>query len=61
MTKPQRLQNAKFNSAPTDDDARCEICDTDANVFTCDSDFGPLTIDLCLDCIDYDYDPDSDD
>ena len=37
MTKPQRLQNAKFNSAPADDDARCEICDTDANVFTCDS------------------------
>jgi hypothetical protein len=57
MTKPQRLQNAKFNSVLADADARCEICDTDANVFTCDSDFGPLTIDLCLDCIDYDYDP----
>ena len=57
MTKPQKLQNAKFNSVLADPDARCENCDTVANVFTCDSDFGLLSIDLCLDCIDYDYDP----
>jgi hypothetical protein len=57
MTKPQRLQNAKFNSVHADSDARCEICDAATDVFTCDSDFGLLSIDLCLDCIDYDYDP----
>lgn len=57
MTKPQKLQNANFNSVHADADARCEICDAATDVFTCDSDFGPLSIDLCLSHIDYDYDP----
>ena len=57
MTKPTKLQNVKFNSVLADADTSCENCGTVANVFTCDSDFGPLSIDLCLDCIDYDYDP----
>ena len=57
MTKPAKLQTVKFNSVIADAGAHCENCDATTDVFTCDSDFGPLTVDLCLACIDYDYDP----
>lgn len=49
----------KFNTEPTDEP--CENCDSTENVLLCDSDFGPLSIPLCPNCIDADYDPDSDD
>lgn len=55
---PDKLKNAKFNFKPAESDDECEECGETQNVFWCDSDFGPLSIALCLDCIDYDYDPD---
>jgi hypothetical protein len=57
MSTPNKLQNAKFNFKPADADDTCELCDSPDNVFVCDSDFGPLTVALCADCTDADYDP----
>jgi len=47
-----------FNTEPTD--VPCEACGSTENVLNCDSDFGPLSVALCPDCIDADYDPDAD-
>lgn len=47
-----------FNTEPTD--VPCEACGATENVLNCDSDFGPLSVALCPDCIDADYDPDAD-
>ena len=55
MQTPAKLQNVKFNFKPAD--AGCEACGSATDVYIVDSDWGPLSIDLCLDCIDADYDP----
>ncbi len=62
MTTPAKLQNVRFNFKPADADDICEsteYCDSPAE-YVCDSDFGPLTVALCLDHIDADYDPNAD-
>ena len=60
MTNHQHLQNVKFNFEPADADMPCEACDSRTDVYNVDSDFGPLSMPLCLNCIDYDYDPNAD-
>ena len=57
MSTPQKLQNAKFNFAPADPDIDCEACGADTEIYDVDSDFGPLSVALCLDCIDANYEP----
>jgi hypothetical protein len=57
MQTPAKLQNVKFNFKPTDTDTGCEACGSATDVYIVDSDWGPLSIDLCIDCIDADYDP----
>jgi len=58
MSTPAKLQNARFNFVPSDEP--CEPCGSPDNTYLCDSDFGLLSIALCLDCIDADYDPNAD-
>lgn len=54
-TTPEKLQNVKFNFE-TAIDSNCEACGSDQDIYTVDSDWGLLSIDLCIDCIDADYD-----
>lgn len=48
----------KFNTAPSDQP--CENCAAADNVVYADSDFGPLSVSLCPNCLDPDYDPNAD-
>lgn len=48
----------KFSTAPSDQP--CEVCGSGENILYCDSDFGPLSVSLCADHIDPDYDPEAD-
>lgn len=59
MSTPDKLQNVKFNFQLVDpaDEICCEACGAENDVYNVDSDFGPLSMPLCLDCIDFDYDP----
>lgn len=50
----------KFNTAPADSDDTCEVCGSADGILICDSDWGPLTVALCADHIDADYDPEAD-
>jgi len=55
MSTPNKLQNARFNFEPSDQ--ACENCGSAENTYYVDSDFGPLSVSLCADCTDADYDP----
>ena len=58
------MSTYKFNTEPAPD-TECEECGSVDNVLWCDSDLphngGKLNMALCPNCIDPDYDPDSDD